>query len=433
LISSFSSLASHKNIELTFSIPPVRYLTSFDRDKVEAVLINIISNAIKFTPPEGIVTVEASIGNSNQIPPGKEALVLSVRDSGIGIPLNEQSKVFERFYQLNDSHSEVGTGIGLALVKELTELMGGKIVLVSEPAKGSEFILTLPVEIIRVIDDAEIVIPEMVLPLPVPDEDDIIISNGEKPRLLVIEDHVDLRRFIISSLQGQYDFIEAGDGKSGFDMAVEEIPELIITDVMMPGMDGITMTAKLKGDIRTSHIPILILTAKATDESKITGLTSGANDYLTKPFNKAELIIKVRNAISAQVKMREKIRLDLLQQSPKIEAVSDHEQFLQRVKETIQDRLADEDLDVESLAQAVGWSRSQFYRKIKATTGLGVNELIRNFRLQRGAQLLEQRWGSVSQIAYEIGFSSSSYFSKCFKDHFGVHPSEYSKKQQSHV
>jgi YesN/AraC family two-component response regulator len=200
-----------------------------------------------------------------------------------------------------------------------------------------------------------------------------------------------------------------------------------LTEEMMPEMDGLSMTAKIKKDFRTSHVPVIILTAKATEEDKLTGLNTGADDYLTKPFNKSELVIKVRNAITSRVKIREKIRLELRTEAPKFEAVSEDEKFLVKVKEAILNRLSDEQLSVESLAMEIGWSRAQFYRKITALTGKSVNDLIQGFRLQKGAQLLAQQWGSVSQVAYEVGFSNPSYFSKCFKEHYGVLPSEYGK------
>jgi YesN/AraC family two-component response regulator len=249
---------------------------------------------------------------------------------------------------------------------------------------------------------------------------------------MVVEDNAELRSFIISSLNGDYSFCEAGDGKEGIEIALQEIPELIISDVMMPEMDGITMTAKLKNDIRTSHIPIILLTAKATDEAKITGLNTGADDYLVKPFNNDELILKVRNMIESRNRVREKVRLEFLRQGPTVEATSADEKLLQKVKETIINKLSDEQLSVDSLAEEVGLSRAHFYRKITALTGLPVNELIQSFRLERAAQLLARQWGSVSQVAYEVGFSNPSYFSKCFKKKFGALPSEYSDKYQVH-
>jgi len=428
IVHSFTSAASHKKIDLIITLPKDRYHAYFDKDKLEVILNNLIGNALKFTPAHGKITFSANVEINSF--PNDARLIITVSDNGIGIPAEHQLKIFERFYQVDEggAHTELGTGIGLALVKELTELMGGQITLQSEPEKGSEFRVLVPLQIIKVIEQTEdLSHPETTAALPVngltiaPENDDA----PEKPKILVVEDNADLRKFIISSLGDDYDFLEADNGKLGLEVALMEIPELIISDLMMPEMDGLSMTAKIRKDFRTSHVPIIILTAKATEEDKLTGLDKGADDYLTKPFNKSELVIKVRNAITSRVKIREKIRLELLTEAPKLEAVSGDEQFLVKVKEAILNRLADEQLSVESLAREIGWSRAQFYRKITALTGQSVNELIRGFRLQKAAQLLEQQWGSVSQVAFEVGFSNPSYFSKCFKEQYGVLPSEY--------
>ena len=435
LANSFSSLAVQKNIEMSVKLPSNRYLAFLDKDKLETILTNLISNAIKFSPSGGRVNLAAMTSAKDNDSDGEAMLSILVKDSGIGIPHDLQAKVFDRFFQVSESHKEFGTGIGLALVKELTEMMGGNITLTSEPGNGSEFQLTLPITIIRTLNDAEVLTQPSI-----PESESIngfsvaqeVNHNGQKPKLLVVEDNADLIKFITSSLGSDYDFLEATDGRQGLETALNEIPELIISDVMMPEMDGITMTEKLKNDIRTSHVPIILLTAKVSEESKLLGLTTGADDYLTKPFNKNELILKVRNAIASRVKIREKLRLELLSETPKLEAISADEQFLVKVKNTILTRLADEQLSVDTLAEEIGFSRAQFYRKVTALTGLPVNELIKRVRLQKAAELLAQQWGPVSQVAYEVGFSNPSYFSKCFKDQFGVLPSEYSLKDPVH-
>jgi YesN/AraC family two-component response regulator len=286
----------------------------------------------------------------------------------------------------------------------------------------------------------------MALPVHQPEWSDLKQENGiadgsngsagkaaNVPKILVVEDNHDLRQFIIESFDGVYQFIEAATGVEGYDKAIHEIPELIISDIMMPEMDGITMSGKIKKDIRTCHIPILFLTAKATEKSKLSGLGTGAEDYLTKPFNKAELILKVRNIIAARDKIREKLRLELLSEAPSVVVQSSDEQFLVKVKEIVHQRLNDSQLGVDTLCVDIGMSRTQLYRKINALTGYSVNELIRKFRLKRAAQLLEQHWGGVSDIAYEVGFSNLSYFSKCFKEEFGVSPSEYSHSKGSDI
>ncbi len=430
---SFSSMAQNKNVELKLDLPPEHFNVFFDKDKLETILINLISNAIKFTPEGGSVTVKARVEKSN--------LLLSVKDTGIGIPEDQQQAIFERFHQVSEAHQEVGTGIGLALVKELVALMGGTIEVKSKVGEGSMFGIMLPIEIGETIAGYQ---------LPVTGEE-VLSSDSEqpetsdqkpatelslkedgatvKPQILIVEDNTDLRAFIINSLGNEFHFLEAADGKQGLDKAIENVPDLIVSDVMMPGMDGITMAGKLKSDVRTSHIPIIILTAKSTEESKLSGLQKGADDYLTKPFNKQELLLKVRNGVMSRMKLREKIRLELMKEAPKIEVASADEQFLMKVKEVIHQRLSDEQLSVESVAEEIGLSRAQLYRKVTALTGVSVNELIRSFRLKKAAQLLEQNWGPVSQVAYEVGFSNLSYFSKVFKEEFGVLPSEYSNQE----
>ncbi|HMG88580.1 MAG TPA: two-component regulator propeller domain-containing protein [Chryseolinea sp.] len=422
IASSFESLAHQKNLILHLDVPRDRCVSLFDRDKLETILINLINNAIKFTPSGGNVYVQANSSN--------DAVTIEVRDTGVGIPIEHQQKVFERFHQVSEAHKEIGTGIGLSLAKELVELMGGTIVLTSEPGKGSNFTITLPVVVTKTLDDdldaddndvkiedASTAFVEM----------DIVSEENIRPRVLVVEDNEDLRKFIIESLGQEFKFLEASTGVEGMSVAFDEIPDLIISDVMMPEMDGITMAVQIKADHRSSHIPIILLTAKSTEDSKLQGLKSGADDYLTKPFNRDELLFKIRNSISRQIKLREKLRADLLGTAPKVEVQSDVERFLISVKDKILERLSDEDLSVESLAEDIGISQTQLYRKVSGLTGLSVNQLIRKLRLQRAAQLIAQKWGPVSQVAYEVGFSNLSYFSKVFKEEFGMVPSEYSR------
>ncbi len=433
---SFSSMAFQKNITLETELPQSKQVVTIDKHKLETILINLVNNAIKFTPSGGKVIVRALL---NRIPNRDEdELTLIVSDTGIGIAEDQHEKIFDRFHQVSEAHEEVGTGIGLSLVKELVALMNGTVSLNSQTGKGlpgeqtgSKFKVTLAVKIIRPSTE-----PEEVGKFEAPESKGFVlkVNDGEvqeiRPRILVVEDNFDLRKFIMDSMGNEFNFLEAANGKEGLEIALGEIPDLIISDVMMPEMDGMTMTGKLKHDMRTSHIPIILLTAKTSVESKLSGLETGANDYLTKPFNKNELLLKIRNSIALRVKLREKIRLELLKESPKVEVDSADEKFLLKVRDAILSRLSDEQLSVESLAEEIGLSRSQLFRKVSALTGVSVNELIRTFRLQKAAQLLEQNWAPVTQIAYEVGFSSLSYFSKAFKEKYGVSPSEYPVKTQ---
>jgi DNA-binding response OmpR family regulator/nitrogen-specific signal transduction histidine kinase len=435
IASSFESYGRQKGVSLSVEIPVVPYVIVYDKDKVETIVINLINNAIKFTPSGGSVHMKAIVDNST--------LRLSVRDTGIGISKEHQVKIFERFHQLSEAHKEVGTGIGLSLVKELVAFVGGTIEVISDTGKGSEFIVAIPVESVGVdanksLEAKQPITTESVYANSQEYDNSYVASNGKNgkqlppegsPQILVVEDNLDVRSFIIDCLGTEFAFIEAENGLVGLDKARTHTPDLIISDVMMPEMDGMQMTQEIKADIRTSHIPLIMLTAKSTEDSKLHGLQTGADDYLIKPFNKNELVLKVRNAISRQQKLREKLTAELMSSSPRVEVMSQDERFLKTVKDKILERLNDEQLSVEALSEDVGLSRSQLLRKVTSLTGMSVNELIRKLRLHRAAQLIAQDWGPVSQIAYEVGFSNLSYFSKVFKEEFGVSPSEYTSNE----
>jgi len=445
--SSFESLARQKNITLSVEVPTSPQPALFDKDKVETILINLINNAIKFTPQGGKVTMKGTLkdltAEALPIAIGRRRgiLGLTVSDTGIGIPPEHQSKIFERFHQVSEAHKEVGTGIGLSLVKELVVLMEGTIIVKSEVGKGAEFTVTLPLELFESLTGEEGsgsfggVNPKRGTlnqdpGYPVSSIENSRVNGEEsttKPHVLVVEDNTDLRHFIIDSLGDEFYYLEGENGVQGLEKATTEVPDLIISDVMMPEMDGMEMTKKIKSDIRTSHIPLILLTAKSSEDSKLSGLECGADDYLTKPFNKQELLLKVRNGVNRQLKLREKLRGELMSSAPRVEVLSADEQFLIKVKDAILSQLSDEQLSVESLAEDIGLSRVQLYRKVSGLTGISVNELIRKLRLQKAAHLLGQAWGPVSQVAYEVGFSNLSYFSKVFKEEFGVLPSEYER------
>lgn len=428
VVGSFSSFAIQKRISLIQQLPSGTIPAIFDKDKVEKIISNLISNAIKFTPEEGAIIVHGALSEESN---GKARLTLRVTDTGRGIPAEQLEKIFERFYQVNeDGNQNAGTGIGLALSKELTEFLGGHLTLESKIGEGSRFTLTLPIGITsQYVPDAFVEAGNHAsTDVAAPDASGAghhVLPGHEKPILLIVEDHVDLRKFIVSCLGSDYQFLEASNGKDGLHKAIEQVPALVLSDVMMPEMDGIEMCNKLKQDYRTNHIPVILLTAKASNDSKLSGLGKGADDYLIKPFNQHELVLKIKNQIATRERMQEKIRLELLSNSSKVKAVSADEVFLERIRHIIETRLGDEHLSVEALADEAGFSRVQLYRKVTALTGISVNEFIRKLRLQRAAQLLDQRWGTVSQVAYEVGFSNLSYFSKCFKDQFGQLPSEY--------
>lgn len=423
MVEYFETQAKQKQLRLSLEVPEIPYVVSVDKGKIETILINLIGNALKFTPVNGRVVIKSYLEKGED---SNASLSIVIRDFGIGIPLDKQEQIFERFYQVNESHKEIGTGIGLALVKELVQLLQGTITVSSKPGEGSEFRVKIPAVILGVDLNPHALEKDTFSEKTIENESSgFEQSERDAHKILVVEDNTELRKFIISAFDSDYYFIEAGTGIEGFEKAVHEMPELIISDIMMPEMDGIAMSNKIKGDVRSSHIPILFLTAKATEESKVEGLETGAEDYLTKPFLRDELVLKVKNIISSRIKIRERLRLEILNEAPEIIAESADEKFIKKVKEIIHERLNDPQLGVDTIAMAIGLSRTQLYRKISALTGISVNELIRSFRLQKAAQLLKQGWGSVSEVAYEVGFSNLSYFTRCFKEEFGVLPSRF--------
>jgi DNA-binding response OmpR family regulator len=366
---------------------------------------------------------------------------ISVSDTGTGIPSDRLDKVFDRFYQVDDSYTREheGTGIGLALTKELVDLHHGKIEVQSELNKGTTFTIYLPL-------GKEHLKPEEIAPdqsasadsepaggFPEEPSEGFQPSEGFVPPLhrkalplvLIVEDNRDMRSYMQDCLDSDYRVIEAVDGEDGLHLAIEKIPDLIISDVMMPKMDGFQLCQRLKSDERTSHIPVILLTARASAESKIKGLELGADDYLIKPFDRTELQIRARNLIEQRRKLRERFSRDISLHPREIAVTSYDEKFLQRAIDIIEQHLGDSEFTVTSFLNEVGMSRMQLHRKLHALTNCSASEFIRVLRLKRAAQLLQQHSGNVTEVAFEVGFNNLSYFSKCFRQQFGMLPSEY--------
>ncbi|MBX2992668.1 MAG: response regulator [Bacteroidetes bacterium] len=438
---SLSSYAQHKGIDLTLNGAPPdsagqsAIFAYFDHDKIEKVLVNLISNALKFTPHGGSVDVSLSSGHDVE---GVQCVEISVKDTGTGIPAAKLPYVFDRFYQVEDYSRPgyEGTGIGLALVKELVELHHGNVSVQSTEGKGTTFTVRLPLgaahldegEIAK--DDGRTDVPDMrVLPdldQPIPEEPAVSDSPDES-RVLIVEDNADLRNFIREQLADEYAIIEAGNGKDGLRKAEDFMPDLVVSDIMMPEMDGYALCRSIKTNEKTNHIPVILLTAKATTENKLEGLELGADDYLMKPFNPQELQVRVRNLIQLRKQLREKFSSEMLLKPTEVTVPSQQKVFLERVTGVIEKHLAEEEFSVETLAAEIGMSRSQLHRKLKALTNKGPNELIRSFRLQRAAELIRKDAGSLAEIAYQVGFGSQAYFTRSFGEEFGVSPSEYLK------
>ena len=419
LAGNFESLASSKDIHFHTHFPNEALQIAFDIDKLEKTVNNLLSNAFKFTPDEGIIRMEVELLKN-------DLLEIRIQDNGIGIPESQLEYIFDRFYQLEGSEYE-GTGIGLALVKELVELHRGEISVSSQAGQGSLFIVRLPVW-----EEGEIYPFENTrVGLSDYKEDNIgwvpIEENTDKrkPLLLLVEDNPDVRQYLSGILGKSYRLLEAEDGQQGQAIAQEEIPDLVISDVMMPNMDGNTFTRKIKEDTRTSHIPVILLTAKAGRESKIEGLETGADDYLAKPFDEEELLIRVRNLIEQRKRLREQFGKDIVRISPdELVVESADKVFLDKVIKVIETYMGDEAFSIEDLGSEVALSRSQLHRKIKALTDQSPSVFLRTIRLKRAHQLLTEKVASIAEISFLVGFSSPAYFSKCFKDQFGYSPGQ---------
>ena len=445
---SFESLAKQKNIKLEFKSDQENILVYLDQDKYEKILFNLISNAFKYTGSGGTITVQvgrSSIQNSIQV---------SVSDTGSGVDSKKLPNIFDRFYQADDNNTKYqeGTGIGLALAKELVELHHGTITVESEPDKGTTFTLTLPIgkdhfnpeDFISVDEQEEkegdsiIMVeqegyPDIISETQGSDEDDdILIQEDAKPLLLIVEDNQDMRYYIRSNISGDFRLTEAEDGEHGYAKAIEKVPDLIISDVMMPKMDGIELCRKLKTDERTSHIPVILLTARASMEDRLEGLETGADDFLTKPFDQQELIVRVRNLILQRKKLQEKFKQNAKQLGlaqvlnlPESGFNSTDQKFLNKAFEIVNKHMEDEEFTAETFRNEIAMSKTQLHRKLSSLLGQSASVFIRSIKLKKAAELLKSKAGNVTEIALQLGFSNPSYFSKCFKDEFGVNPSDY--------
>ena len=429
LLMSFQSLAEQKHINYHFTSDQKSIELYFDRDKAEKIFTNLISNAFKFTPEHGEITVS--------IAKHEHDVKIRVKDTGQGISAEKLPYIFDRFYQADDTltRNQEGSGIGLALTKELVLLHHGRIEVTSKPNQGSEFLITLPVGKEHLTED-QIIAEDIVLseePAPQIESAEPVgteqIDNGQKTDsetiILVVEDNSDMRTYIRETLHPTYKVVEAFDGAEGAECAREIIPDLIISDLMMPKKDGYQLCNEIKQDEATSHIPVILLTAKAERKDKLAGLQLGADDYLIKPFDSQELQIRVKNLI----KIRRKLQVLFkngninLRKEKLLNPVD--QRFLERVMDIITDNLSDEQFDVQQFSREIGMSGTQLRRKMNALTGQSPNHFIRSKRLKEAARLIREEQQTVSEAAYQSGFNSLSYFSKCFQEEFGKLPSEY--------
>ncbi len=412
----------------------------YDPVMMEKIIMNVISNAVKFTNPSGQVTVDII---------QKEVLEIQVRDTGPGISQEHLPHIFDRFYQTGNNYERDphGSGIGLALTRELVLLHHGEIKAASIVGVGTTITIQLlwgcdhfkDKEIVKtdnnksvqeyskVVNEIEPLLFNDKMMTETPNKE---INSGYETDthlsiLLIVEDNIDMCNYIRNIFQNEYKILNAMDGKTGFFLAVEYVPDLIISDVMMPEMDGFELCDKIKADVRTSHIPFILLTARSNSESKLEGLQLGADDFLIKPFEEAELLTRSRNLIEQRRKLRERFSKDFNIPFNDLSTNLSDEKFLQRAVEIIEANLENTNFTVELYCHEIGFSRSQLHRKLQALTGQSTSSFIRSIRLKRAVQMLVQKSNTVSEIAYATGFSSADYFRHCFKEYFGLTPTDY--------
>ena len=441
IILSFLSLAESKKIRYIFELPGEMHEVWFDSDKVEKVLVNLISNAFKFTQEKGEVRIhyEYVVASGSEIP---EWVEIAVSDTGRGISPEHLVRIFDRFYQVGDSEhmDETGTGIGLALTKELVELCREEISVDSQVEEGSTFTVRLPVSKERFREEERLTGP-VLADTDIFREEQFEFHRDQKvsgkkrevlkdvPIILIVEDNIDLVNYISGNLENRYRILTAMNGKKGIELATESIPDLVISDVMMPEMDGMEMCRWLKEDERTSHIPVIMLTAKADRESKLEGLEMGADDYLIKPFDAEELEVRARNLIGQRQKLRDKFQRELITEPDEHTLISPEEQLLKKILDIFNRQLTDPEFNIEQMTDMLNLSRMQLYRKVGAITGHTPKELLRTIRLKKAASLLDSGERNISQVMYQVGFNNHSYFARCFRSLYKVNPSEYMKSE----
>jgi len=429
---SFHSMAELKNIKLKLKVTPDQLNMGYDKKKFETIITNLLSNAIKFTPNNGKIIIKSKLVNSTVKGISREFLRINVSDSGIGIPKNELNQVFNRYFQSKNNRllQQDGSGIGLAILKEYVELHEGNIIAKSKVGKGTRIIIEIPTDLpISKIEELSESVYDLKKQFEIEEdlsnlEEEDEKYNNDKAVILLIEDNEDVRNYINEILEKKYNVINAIDGEDGISKGLELIPNLIVSDVMMPKKNGYEVCTTFKKDERTSHIPIVLLTAKTSSEDKIEGLSTQADDYITKPFNPKELLIRIENLIESRIRLKEKYKSDGLLRPKEVTMNSLDEKFLNKIMELVEINMSDEKFGVEQLSIEIAMSRSQLHRKLKALLGQGPSHFIRVFRLQRAHDLLKQKSATAAEIGFEVGFSSPSYFTKCFHDLFGYTPTE---------
>ncbi len=437
-VHSFSDLSEKKNIALTFHTDIEAMHASFDMDKLEKILFNLLSNAFKFTPENGNIDVKVGCVPIKDMPgqSNVKKVIIKVKDDGIGVPIENQERIFERFFR-NDmpkSFINQGSGIGLSITKEFVRIHGGEITVESEVNKGSCFTVILPLKTVEIEGKGNEAHKAEKIAYDLPPVQVQEASGKKKTKILLVEDNEDFRFYLKDNLGVYFEVIEARHGKEGWQRLLSHMPELIICDLMMPEMNGIELCKKVKSDARTSHIPFIMLTAHAGEESKLKGINIGVNDYMTKPFNFEILLSRIRNLVTERQHLQKVLEKKISVETSAIDIVSADDKLIHDAIKIVEANLEDADLTVEMLSKELGMSRANLYKRMVAITGQSPVEFIRKIRLQRAAQYLEKSQLTVAEIAYKVGFNSTKYFTKYFKREFNTLPSTYAvgRKKEKH-
>ena len=422
---SFQAAARKKHIRFSFDhMPDTNYRTQADVEKLERIYFNLLSNAFKFTPENGKVTVRLFALEKE----GQPFFRFTVANTGSLISAEHIRSIFDRFYKIDMHHA--GSGIGLALVKAFVEMHGGTIQVESDEKQGTMFTVDLPFCCCTSSPDTSSMGTsghESPVELLEGEEEEERNYDSSRMSVLVIDDNADIRSYIHGLLSAEYSVIEAANGSEGIRKAMKYVPDLIISDVMMPGIDGIECCRRLKSELQTCHIPVILLTACSLDEQRIQGYDGGADSYISKPFSSQLLLARIHNLIDSHQRLKQ--FFGDRQTLAKEDICDLDKDFVEKFKALIEEKMGDSELNVEDLGREMGLSRVQLYRKIKSLTNYAPNELLRMSRLKRAASLLASSGMTVAEIAYEVGFTSPSYFTKCYKEQFGESPTEFLKRK----
>jgi DNA-binding response OmpR family regulator len=419
ITASFEFKAREKHIDYSIAIDDLEN-GWFDVDAIEKIVTNLLSNAFKYTKENEKVGLKASQNNNR--------LILKVSNTGQHFTSAEIASMFDRFSRLEVHSHSAGTGIGLALVKQLVTLAKGDINVSQSDPKIITFEVILP------YDKGSFQSHEIVTNNAIEERESSPISNedlqptDDKPILLVVDDNADIRIFIKEAFETQYTIIEAQDGETGLQLAIETVPDIVVSDIMMPKLSGIEFCKMLKQDERISHIPVVLLTAKGDVETEFQGLETGADDYIQKPFKLKLLKSRINNLVNSRIALRERYSMEVVLKPKDISLNSADQRFFERIEEILDNNISNETFSSEDFSKAIGMSRMQLHRKLKALTGLSTSEYLRTERLKVASVLLKDKSLNISEIGYQVGFSSPSYFSKCFKETYGMLPSEFRDK-----